>query len=68
MNKSDNGGSAFPSQRDDCDNEGMTLRDWFAGQALGGLLATNQTADVSSYAIASYELADAMIEARKETK
>ena len=33
-NTKDDGGPAFPSQWDDKDNEGMSLRDWFAGHAL----------------------------------
>ena len=36
MNKHHDGGSAFPQS--DCEN-GMSLRDWFAGQALAGILA-----------------------------
>lgn len=32
---SNNGGSAFPNANSD----GMTLRDWFAGQALAGYMA-----------------------------
>lgn len=53
---------------------GMSLRDWFAGQALVGLLAASGTlrapkgsSDVlcEAMAIASYEFADAMLTARK---
>lgn len=35
------GGSAFPSTQDQWERgmEGMTLRDWFAGQALKGLMS-----------------------------
>jgi hypothetical protein len=46
-------------------HEGMTLRDWFAGQALAGLLADPNVIDPdSAVARAAYEYADAMIEAR----
>lgn len=46
---------------------GMTIRDWFAGQALAGLLASeawcrDRPDDVAR---AAYEQADAMLEARK---
>lgn len=36
-----NGGQAFPGTRDKTlgYNEGMTLRDYFAGQALGGMVS-----------------------------
>ena len=52
---------------------GMTLRDWFAGQALAGILSNPSLSDtkaalwVANYAI---EAADAMLAARagKETK
>lgn len=44
---------------------GMSLRDWFAGQALAGLCAYNESAEPKVYAITAYCLADAMLEARK---
>lgn len=45
--------------------EGMDLRDWFAGMALQGFLASDRrTPDVSKEA---YRYADAMMEARKMT-
>jgi hypothetical protein len=48
-------------------HSGMTLRDWFAGQALVGHLAFPRS-DLSprQAAILSYACADAMIEAREE--
>ena len=43
--------------------EGMTLRDWFAGQALSGVMAKQHNfADV---AYSAYALADAMLVERK---
>ena len=46
--------------------EGMSLRDWFAGQALAGMLADGKNsgrfADIASDA---YDFADAMLAARK---
>ena len=46
---------------------GMTLRDWFAGQALCGLMSdpTIERLQPEGYAKASYDYADAMIEVRK---
>lgn len=47
---------------------GMTLRDWFAGQALCGLLADTKCDGLceSEYAEQAYLCADAMMEARKK--
>lgn len=42
--------------------EGMTLRDWFAGQALAGILANNGRGTPS--ADEAYKWADAMLERR----
>jgi hypothetical protein len=69
--------NAFPTvlPKDwDSVNEGMTLRDYFAGQALVGLLASQhinphdyplkRAAEIS--AEKSYAIADAMIQARGE--
>ena len=41
MKKQDDGGSAFPSGT----LGGMTLRDWFAGQAIAGLTASSKPSD-----------------------
>jgi len=58
-----NGGPAFPNEA----FMGMSLRDWFAGQALfgfGGDLAAGQPlADIGRWA---YEAADAMLAAREK--
>lgn len=44
---------------------GMTLRDWFAGQALAGLLANGGAAFWDRDAQNAYAAADAMLAARK---
>ena len=46
------------------DYHGMTLRDWFAGQALSGLVAQSDKKVVAQLA---YKIADAMLAARKNT-
>ena len=69
------GGPAFPVPDDANVNgqAGMTLRDWFAGQALAGVWAgresdfANITAPTATdLAVASYKIADAMLEVRKQ--
>lgn len=76
------GGSAFPTQLQSdrsqvlCDaGPGMSLRDWFAGQALTGNLARDVSVRGETWqwnklnpeelAVWSYAVADAMIEARE---
>jgi hypothetical protein len=46
---------------------GMSLRDWFAGQALAGFLANDRfkaTAEDKTVALVCFNLADAMLAAR----
>ncbi len=82
--KRDNGGPAFPlgEQRDSLGNGisevsfGMSLRDWFAGQALPAImvsagigramrtLSIENIPPSTEMAAMSYELADAMLKAR----
>ena len=67
-----NGGPAFPvSSYVNADGEtcqswlkGMTLRDWFAGQALPALAARTNT-DFDQDASDAYFMADAMLAARE---
>lgn len=68
----DDGGPAFPNEEVPGVLQmrpGMSLRDWFAGQCMSGLLMKDVHAgDVRPsklLADASYYVADAMIEARK---
>lgn len=62
MTRKSDGGPAFPTNGEDW-QPGMTLRDWFAGQALVGLLAGSPDADCgpSGYANDAYSMADAML-------
>ena len=50
--------------------KGMSLRDWFAGQALSGLLAGRGSAGdkAPNWANGSYAIADAMLKARGGAK
>ena len=66
----DDGGPAFPFSFhmegfDRVTADGMSLRDWFAGQALAGLTQNGQFA-CGQVAAAAYSFADAMISARKQ--
>lgn len=49
---------------------GMTLRDWFAGQVANGMAAFSGTQGAGygpgDIAIRSYDIADAMLEVRKQ--
>lgn len=46
---------------------GMSLRDWFAGQALAGMASRGlHRAFSEDYAVSCYRFADAMLAARKE--
>ena len=71
---SGDGGDAFPWSPGDF-SHGMTLRDWFAGQALAGMLAfdgysspvTDKRITSEIFADSAYELADAMLKERSES-
>ncbi len=66
------GGPAFPTLPNRLSIErgdpGMTLRDYFAGQALAGLLADMAGADEDVRADMAYNQADAMLLRRKDPK
>lgn len=48
--------------------EGMSLRDWFAGQALVGLIAQTPTAtSAETFACEAYAMADAMLAEREKS-
>lgn len=78
MTKIDDGGSAFPSHGSmgEVASEGMSIRDYFAGQALAGEFAaqneytgaySDSTSDmvIRDRANLIYRMADAMLAARK---
>ena len=74
MSNKDNGAPAFPCQNNW--DSGMSLRDWFAGQALKGMLSSgdgvdtedgaNNSTEPDDMALVAYEYADAMLEARRK--
>jgi hypothetical protein len=47
-------------------SDGMDLRDYFAGQALQGLLASEVIDNMDTFVTRSYLLADLMMKQRKE--
>lgn len=67
------GGQAFPthpilySSEDAGQAQGMSLRDWFAGQALVGLAHPGWEADPIKAPAKAYEVADAMMAARVQS-
>lgn len=78
MTESKDGGPAFPGESSFPYNPeshfpGMTLRDWFAGMALGALVSNSSREnfhhDTSEiYSSNAYILADAMLAERKKEK
>lgn len=72
MLKIKNGGPAFPqnewSHSGGDGREGMSLRDWFAGQALAGMLANQRGGldPIAAHAEHAYLYADAMLAEREK--
>ena len=70
--KVNTGGPAFPMPTVHSPDwgtmeKGMTLRDWFAGQALAGMYSNDADGyKFDKVAEAAYETADAMLKARDE--
>jgi hypothetical protein len=65
MSMTTDGGPAFPRHGYNS-NDGMTLRDWFAGQALAGLVSyVVKGATFENVAEDAYKAADAMLRARE---
>ena len=78
MSTKDDGGSAFPLNfkvlgTSMIVHDGMSMRDWFAGQIIEGLASFGKILPADSnweevfaeYADAAYRIADAMLERRK---
>jgi hypothetical protein len=74
----DSGGPAFPQSFIMHDSEvitsgnlteagfqGLSLRDWFAGQVACGLMGLRPDSEFASAASAAYAMADALLAARK---
>ena len=71
MSKPSDGGAAFPLiPTEGCGPiwEGMSLRDWFAGQALNGMVASEVKDAAERFARGAYALADAMIAERNKER
>ncbi|MCK9549179.1 hypothetical protein [Aquamicrobium sp.] len=77
--KIDDGGPAFPTEQGHCPDgtwnqsfePGMSLRDWFAGQALAGMLTGQNVWHGDSprlIAVQAYEIADRMIAERAKVR
>lgn len=66
------GGPAFPDGTDRMGCEGMSLRDYFAGQAIGAILSAGDERQswksLAQYAQAAYAVADEMLVARQRTR
>jgi hypothetical protein len=67
MSNTNTGGPAFPDPQENWRGEkGMTLRDYFAGQAIAGKLPmSGGMYEAADYARFAYEMADAMLKARE---
>lgn len=65
MSTINDSGPAFPTRYHE-DMHGMTLRDWFAGQALAGLLREGiDIYGTGDTAVTAYKVADAMLRVRE---
>lgn len=70
MRKAKDGGPAYPVPNDGKEGDkGMSLRDYFAGQALVGNCSCDSwrvDADYEQTAESAYKMADAMLKAREK--
>ena len=65
MSQTNDGVPAFPGET--WGSKGMSLRDYFAGQALAGLLACPNTSGVErAFTLNAYQYADAMLAERQK--
>jgi hypothetical protein len=72
MSDKNTGGPAFPRPAYThpngeivLDEDGMTLRDYFAAKAMQGMLASDVNATRHIFAAQAYAMADAMLETRE---
>ena len=72
MSNTNTGGPAFPSGTDfyggpnkEYGKRGLTLRDYFAAKAMQELLSDPRQFKRDDIALAAYDMADAMMKARK---
>ena len=69
MTQDNTGGPAFPPFHNPKDRDaGMTLRDYFAGQALAGIAAMQSPHTYEQDAQQAYKFADAMIKNREKSQ
>ena len=71
MTQPNDGGPAFPrpASQHSGPQEGMSLRDWFAGQALASMQTDGWTLQsMSGLARRAYAIADAMLKARSQSE
>lgn len=70
MSRKKDGGAAFPrpgfTATEYDSQEGMSLRDWFAGMVLSPMLVQAYGNTPDALAEKAYEMADAMLKAREE--
>ena len=66
MTKKKDGGDAFP--RAEHFFPGMSLRDYFAGEMLSGILANSEDWDEQVVAHNCYKMADAMLDEREKNQ
>ena len=63
------GGPAFPTPAHNLNNDGMTLRDYFAAKAMQAILIDPDISDISKaklwISITAYAMADAMLKERE---
>ena len=67
MTKRNDGGPAFPPVRCEYNTSGMSLRDWYAGQALAGMAGSWGSDEGPLMTETAYALADAMLTERDRT-
>jgi hypothetical protein len=65
MSNTNTGGPAFPTPTHNLQNDGMTLRDYFAAKAMASVIARGDDTNRPGMAEWAYAMADAMLKARE---